>query len=253
MKILVLGDIHGRLLWYDIIEKEQPDKVIFLGDYVSTHDGISADQQMSNLEDILNYKDENSDKVVLLRGNHDIQFLGYYWAECSGWDPKIGQYMSENSFRERFLNLTQWVYVDDDLKTIFSHAGVSSIWLEESIIPYLVNKVGPQYDDGSIDMENVLQLINSIEPCELFGFIPDNYFDMCGTSKTQSLVWIRPETLCRCNVIGYDQVVGHTPVRKVVKVVESTKGKQTLWLCDSLGFGNYLVIEDREFIPKSLK
>lgn len=85
MKTLVLGDIHGRTIWKDIIEKENPDFVIFLGDYVATHDGVTAEQQLSNLEDILNYKEENSDKVVLLRGNHDIQHLGYYWAECSGW------------------------------------------------------------------------------------------------------------------------------------------------------------------------
>lgn len=72
MKTLVLGDIHGRLIWNDIIEKENPDKVIFLGDYVSTHENITAGQQLSNLEDILNYKEENPDKVILLRGNHKI-------------------------------------------------------------------------------------------------------------------------------------------------------------------------------------
>ena len=44
-KILVLGDIHGRTCWADIIKKENPDKVIFLGDYVSTHDNISEEQQ----------------------------------------------------------------------------------------------------------------------------------------------------------------------------------------------------------------
>lgn len=70
MKILVLGDIHGRLIWKDIIEKENPDKVIFLGDYVSTHEDISSTQQINNLVDILTYKENNPDKVVLLRGNH---------------------------------------------------------------------------------------------------------------------------------------------------------------------------------------
>ena len=69
---LVIGDIHGRTLWKDIVEKENPDKVIFLGDYVSTHESVPADQQLSNLEDILNYKEENPDKVILLRGNHKI-------------------------------------------------------------------------------------------------------------------------------------------------------------------------------------
>lgn len=74
-KVLVLGDTHGRTLWKDIVEKENPDKVIFLGDYVSTHEGISAEQQLSNLEEILTYKENNLDKVILLRGNHKIQIL----------------------------------------------------------------------------------------------------------------------------------------------------------------------------------
>ena len=66
MKTLVLGDIHGRTIWKDIIEKENPDKVIFLGDYVSTHEGISSDQQIEELYAILDYKDNNPDKVILL-------------------------------------------------------------------------------------------------------------------------------------------------------------------------------------------
>lgn len=69
-KILILGDIHGRVIWKEIIEKENPDKIIFLGDYVSTHSkNITNEQQISNLKDILDYKKENSNKVVLLRGN----------------------------------------------------------------------------------------------------------------------------------------------------------------------------------------
>ena len=35
--ILVLGDIHGRTIWKDIIDTENPDLIIFLGDYVTTH------------------------------------------------------------------------------------------------------------------------------------------------------------------------------------------------------------------------
>lgn len=250
MKTLVLGDIHGRDIWKPIIEKEQPDKVIFLGDYVSTHDGISSEQQISNLKDILSYKEENPDTVILLRGNHDTQHLGYSWAECSGYFPKVAYWMLEPENKERFLKDTQWIHIDEDLRVIFSHAGVSSVWIEQSIEPYLVKKIGSQYDDGTIDMESILDLINSIQPCEFFGFTPEYSFDMYGTSKTQPPTWIRPEVLCQCNVVGYDQVVGHTPQNQVHKMVESTKGKQTIWLCDSLGKANYLVIEDGEFIPK---
>ena len=54
VKTLVLGDIHGRTIWKDIIEHEQPDLTIFLGDYVSTHDyGVTEQSQIDNLENIL--------------------------------------------------------------------------------------------------------------------------------------------------------------------------------------------------------
>ena len=233
-KILVLGDTHGRPFWKEIIEKENPDKIIFLGDYVSTHEGISAEQQLSNLEEILTYKENNPDKVILLRGNHDTQHLGYYWAECSGWDGTVWGVMSQSEFKERFLKLTQWVYIDEELETIFSHAGVSDVWMKNSEI------------DSVHD-------INSLEPSELFGFTPNYYGDCYGDSETQPPLWIRPQALCKCNVKGWDQVVGHTPVRTIINVGKSAKGKQNIWLCDALGVKQYLVIDNNEFQPKTFE
>lgn len=234
MKILVLGDIHGRSIWKDIIEKENPDKIIFLGDYVSTHENISAKQQLFNLEDILNYKEENSDKVILLRGNHDIQHLGYYWANCSGYYLIICQYMSESNFKERFLKLTQWIHIDENLNTIFSHAGISSIWMDNSNI-------------------NSIYDINNLEPTELFEFNPDSFYDYYGDSVTQPPIWIRPTSLCKCNISGWDQVVGHTPVRQdIVNIKKTTKENRNIWLCDALKLSKYLIIENKTFIPSIL-
>lgn len=233
-KILVLGDTHGRPFWKEIIEKENPDKIIFLGDYVSTHEGINAEQQLNNLEEILTYKENNPDKVILLRGNHDTQHLGYYWAECSGWNGQVWGVMSQHEFKERFLKLTQWIYIDEELKTIFSHAGVSDVWMKNSEI------------DSVHD-------INSLEPSELFGFTPNYYGDCYGDSETQPPVWIRPQALCKCNVKGWDQVVGHTPVRTIINVGKSAKGKQNIWLCDALGVKQYLVIDNNEFQPKTFE
>lgn len=252
MRILVIGDIHGRTIWKDIIEKENPDRVIFLGDYVSTHENISAKQQLSNLEDILNYKEENSNKVILLRGNHDVQHFSYYWAECSGLDKEVLNYMSEEDFKKRFLSFTQWIHVDKELRTIFSHAGISARWLQD-VEKYIVRTRGPQYDDGTIDQEALLELINTIEPNEIFGFIPDSPYDYYGNSVTQSLTWIRPQALCRCNISDYDQVVGHTPVSKITNIKQATKKHRNIWLCDALKTGQYLIIDNNEFQPKSLK
>ena len=32
MKTIFLGDTHGRSLWKDIVAKETPDRVVFIGD-----------------------------------------------------------------------------------------------------------------------------------------------------------------------------------------------------------------------------
>ena len=225
MKILVLGDIHGRLCWNDIIEKETYDKVIFLGDYVSTHENISSDQQLSNLEDILNFKEQNSDKVILLRGNHDLQHLGYYWAKCSGLNNDVLKYMSEDSFKERFLSLTQWIYRYNDY--IFSHAGISQPWLDK----YNIKDIND---------------INSLDPDEKFGFSLDDYYDRYGTGETQPLTWIRPQTLCRVRIQPYIQIVGHTPQNNISIVHNGSKTSMgMLILCDTLP-KEYLILEDNK-------
>lgn len=231
-KKVVIGDIHGRTIWKDIIERENPDKVIFLGDYVSTHDNISAEQQINNLEEILSYKEANSDKIILLRGNHDMDCCGYYWAECFPTEPKVKQVMSIDPLKSRFLFNTQWVYIDEELKTIFSHAGVSQVWMDDAHI------------------QDVHE-INNLEPSEAFGFTPDNLYDHSGDSKTQPLTWIRPYALCKCNIEGWNQVVGHTPVQKGIYHAHNTVGQNNIWFCDALGINQYLIIDNNTFIPKT--
>lgn len=228
MKIVVLGDVHGRSIWSDIVRKESDaDKIIFLGDYVSSHDpNITPEAQISELTKIMVYKEINKDKVILLRGNHDTQHLGYYWAECSDPEYKVLCYMSGSEVKERFLNLTQWIYLYDNI--IFSHAGISKVWLENI---------------GVIDIEG----INMIPPSEIFGFWPSekmSSYDRYGTSETQPCTWIRPNTLIENMVEGYIQVVGHT---NTSKCREYHPG---LWLCDALENNSYLVIENGEFNSK---
>lgn len=251
MKILILGDIHGRTIWKDIIFRENPDKIIFLGDYVSTHDDINSEQQIYNLEEILQYREENPTKVILLRGNHDMQHLGYYWAECTGLDRDVLEVMSESEFKNRFLNLTRWIYIDKDLKTIFSHAGVSKVWLEH-IKKYVISKQDSKYD-GTIDLEELLDIINTIEPCELFEFTPNWCGDYSGDSTTQPPTWIRPSSLIYCYVKDWNQVIGHTPVTEnIVDLGRALSLPVHIWDCDALEINQYLVIDNNEFIPKQI-
>lgn len=139
--------------------------------------------------------------------------------------------MSSSYNKNRFLDNTQWIYIDN--KTIFSHAGISQVWMDNS-------KIESIHD------------INKLEPSELFGFTPDHYFDVYGTSKTQPPTWIRPKTLCTCNIKGWDQVVGHTPVKNIINIYESSKYNQNIWLCDNLYDKQYLTIDNGEFIINNL-
>ena len=230
MKLVVLGDIHGRTIWKQIVEKENPDKVIFLGDYVSTHEDIDEMQQIDNLEEILRFKKANSDKVILLRGNHDTQHLGYKWAECSGYNFEVAQYMQQE-IKKEFLENTQWIYREGNI--IFSHAGVSKVWMENN------------------NLKHVDQ-INELPPSKVFGFTPDSHFDYCGTSKTQPPTWIRLEELAHYGVNNYIQVVGHTPITRICNIKEELKwAGEDIWACDCLP-KEYLVIHNKEFKVKRI-
>ena len=219
-RIVILGDIHGRTVWKDIIAKEQPDQVIFLGDYVSTHEDVSDEQQVENLKDILRYKDEFPE-TILLRGNHDMQHLGYESIEISGYFPGVALEMEQ--LKDEFLAKTQWIHVMGNI--VFSHAGISQAWLEANGL--------------------TLDVINSLDPSGLFGFNTSDPHDFSGNSPEQPPTWIRPMALIGEMIPDYDQVVGHTPVEhcfNVKDVIADTP--YNLWLCDALDQGAYLRIEN---------
>ncbi len=224
MGTLVLGDIHGRNCWKGIIEKETPDLVIFLGDYVTTHQLISEQDQFDNFIEILAYKEENSDKVILLRGNHDC--WNFSWGDCY---PYPSQKLLIKLIPEfnRFNRLSQWIYIQDNI--LFSHAGVSKMWL----------------NNNGLTLED----INNQDWNERFRFTPDNYADNSGTSNSQPPTWIRPQNLVTCAVDNYIQVVGHTPVSNIHDIHDQNYRFPHIWLCDNLP--QYLIIDNDKFIIKT--
>ena len=247
MKILVLGDIHGRPFWRDIVSKENPDKTIFLGDYVTTHELYTPEQQLTELRAILDYKEQNPDKVILLRGNHDLDGLGYYWAQCYPSAGDVRPVMNKDAeFGKRFLRLTQWLHVEmvGDKPTLFAHAGVTKEWLEKELNMTEFNA----------------KIINAMEPNEHFGFTGGRW-DSYGTDPEQSCVWIRPGTLIEHHIDGWDQVVGHTGTYRGCEVIPMlsrdengnyTDCENVLWQCDALQQKAYLIIENDKYIPSTL-
>ena len=54
------------------------------------------------------------------------------------------------------------------------------------------------------------------------------------------------------NIYDYDQVIGHTPVNKIVNINKCTQEHRNIWLCDALEYNQYLIIDNHNFIPKKL-
>ena len=59
LRILTFGDIHGRNVWKDVIDREGIDNldlVVFLGDYFTSREGISVKNQEENFRNIVEFK-----------------------------------------------------------------------------------------------------------------------------------------------------------------------------------------------------
>ncbi len=239
MKTVVIGDIHGRNVWKKIIFKEDPDRVIFIGDYFDSHEEFTAEQEMNNFLDIIEYKKTSKD-VIMLIGNHDFHYFERefpYTGFQAGAATSINWILKDNS---RFM---QAAYAMDDI--LFTHAGVSETWLNDVIQDVAdLKKLLPLDKSQKIaDFVNQVWLHKPI-------FFQFNGWEKHGDNATQTPIWIRPLSLTkdthslRKNVI---QVVGHTRQSELwMDDVSTLKGRY--YFIDTLGIsGEYLIIEDGEF------
>jgi len=70
MKIIAIGDTHGDPLWKSIVNVEKDAGLfVFIGDYFDSF-LYSLEQQINNFKDIIQFKKDNMNKVILLVGNH---------------------------------------------------------------------------------------------------------------------------------------------------------------------------------------
>ena len=127
MKILINPDIHGRIFWkYSIEHKDEFDKIIFLGDYLDAYSPDLLVNEKDNFKEIIQFKKDNLDKVILLLGNHDCHYINSKILHSSRYNP-----FKANIYHKLFndnLDLFQLVYIYN--KYLFSHAGVYQKWMD---------------------------------------------------------------------------------------------------------------------------
>ena len=133
MKILVFPDIHGRTFWHKPFTEliESVDGCVFLGDYVDpySHEGISNEDALVNLQDIISTVTPYHEKCVMLAGNHDLHYIDDMF-----YDYARGSRYS-NFFARRYgeqLNMLNTVYAHmihgRDIDILFTHAGINKHW-----------------------------------------------------------------------------------------------------------------------------
>lgn len=207
MKYIIIGDIHGRTNWKELVSGMNKDTtVIFVGDYTDPYgyeEKISYDDMLNNLNDILNFKDKWKDNVILLFGNHDAQYIGL-GGETNRYDFRHSREIM-HTFQDD-IDLFSGVVYQIGEKYLISHAGVSKKWYKRAFkkefsgtLSDLCSEINELWDKDKLKFS--------------FGFGAD-YGDYYGSSSTHGPLWIRETALWENNIFGFEsdkiQIVGHT-------------------------------------------
>ena len=125
MRILICGDLHTKINILDIIRQKADkfDKIIFLGDYVDDWN-TPPELSLQTLELLVDFQKANSEKVILLLGNHDISEWQGGDFRCSGYN-----YMTHSlvrSFFDKHELSFKLAYTINEM--LFSHAGLTNTW-----------------------------------------------------------------------------------------------------------------------------
>ncbi len=207
MKVVSIGDLHGRDTWKYIVNKEigeldpQKDKIVFMGDYLDSLDPkLNGLKQTRNYSDIIKFKEDNKEMVELLFGNHEYHYLRVCPNPYSGYQPVYSEGFREMLEHQITKGNHKMIYGVENF--LFSHAGLSLIWCKNNNIDY-----------KDSDRESLVNEINDLfyfTPY-VFNFATGRNLSSYGDDVTQSPIWIRRSSLYQSAPLDYSQVVGHTP------------------------------------------
>ena len=203
-KRLIIGDLHGKGVVYDIYNQENPDDVIILGDYFDSFN-LSPLVQKLNFESLLKIREEHiksgKGEFILLLGNHDYHYMRDTMEMYSGYNDETAGYVCnliEDLYKKKILQIS---YIDKVNRIIFTHAGVTNSWFYKNC--------------------KTLEDINNVS-LESLRFTYKDGGDVYGSSKWNSPIWVRPDSLIKdCykdnNEIIWNQIFGHTYNEEIIK------------------------------------
>lgn len=226
MKIIAVGDVHGREVWKKILAQEKDyDHFVFVGDYFDAFPPMTPERIFKNFKEIMAFKAAYPDRVTLCIGNHDFQYMPVSddTERYSGYNP-ITQL--------NLLEIGEWwkwltpAYQHEDI--LFTHAGLTKTWAKNWGISEFASANA------------------AYEICKLFTERPEAFkFDHrdtshCGDDVRQGPFWVRPESLLSDLYPALRMVVGHT-------FIDGADSVGKVAMVDDAGRGTYLKIIDGVF------
>lgn len=199
MRIISIGDIHGHQTWKKV-NPDDWDLIIFVGDYVDSFN-VSDEDMVNNLADIIEFKKSYPDKVILLLGNHDIQYMFKDFG-CSGFRPQLLPTL--NIMFNENRSLFQVAYQYD--RYLWSHAGVSKAWYKK-------------YEEhlSLLDKDETLaDRINEISYTSLNWILHEVGSIRGGLRYNEGgVTWADRSETMNNSLEDYHQIVGHTPIKEI--------------------------------------
>lgn len=207
-KILILPDVHGRKFWHEAVDKCKDDveKIVFLGDYLDPYgyEGVTANDALNEFIDVLEFKDQNKEKTVLLLGNHDICYFNEYFKKNAGGGrfdyfnaEKIKDLFTDNMHMFRLA----YGYEMDGTKYLFTHAGVVRGWYEFNFGVI-----------GNLTVENLNKLLDTEEGVKALSNVGMYRW---GSYDYGSMVWADVHEQQKKRIIdNVYQIFGHTQQEK---------------------------------------
>jgi hypothetical protein len=202
---IVIGDLHGRDKW-KAIDPSKYDKIVFVGDYVDSFYHTNFDI-LDNLKNIIQFKRDNFDKVILLLGNHDIQYMFYsprMEFGCSGFRPEAQPDLTTlfNENKDCFQAAFQIN------KTIITHAGISTGWFYEN--SKIIDNISKQFGTTNLaDTFNHMLWLKENSILHQVGRKRGGYYPHGG------ITWADRSETKDSSLAGYHQIVGHTPIDQI--------------------------------------
>jgi len=222
MKVQVIGDIHGRRKWEKLVDKTC-DQIIFIGDYVDAYD-VDNETIIDNLLNIIDLKRKNEDKVTLLLGNHDVQYMFMPDYRCSGFRPEVASEI-QTIFNDN-RNLFKIAHQID--MNLFTHAGVTKQWFKwtkDKLEYYGLNK----------DLTNIAETLNNMNETANRWML-NNVGEPRGGLRYDcgGPTWADKKETWFGALPKLTQFVGHTPVADIHDNGASDEETGTITYCDVL-------------------